>query len=52
MKIAGDLDYQTDLIYGQVSVPSLHYMREIRGYSVDRVLAGLNAIIDHLPKTY
>lgn len=48
MKIAGDVDYQADMLYSQVSVISLHYMRQIRGYSIERILTGLYDVIDHL----
>jgi AcrR family transcriptional regulator len=48
MKITGDVDYLTDMLYGQVSVVSLQYMRQIRGYSIERILDGLYHLIDHL----
>ncbi len=48
MRIKGDLEYLTDMIYAQVSVNTLQYMRQIREYSTERVLSGVYDVIDHL----
>jgi AcrR family transcriptional regulator len=50
MRLSGDLDYLADHLYAQVSVTTLHFMRRVRGYSQERILAGLDQLIDQLMK--
>lgn len=47
---AGDLDYLTDVLYTHLDIPTLVYLRNRRGYSVERIVAGLNGLLDKVLK--
>lgn len=49
--VKGDLDFMTDYLYLLFDVKSLFYLREVRGYSVERIISGLDHSIDLLLST-
>ncbi len=44
----GDLDYLADAIYALLDVHTLYFLREIRGYSLERVTTGLLLLVESM----
>lgn len=47
-QVPGDVDYQADLLYVMLDPLTVHYQRTVQGYTHDRILSGINHLLDHL----
>lgn len=43
-----DLDYLADAIYTLLDVHNVYFLREIRGYSLERVIAGIVSLVESM----
>ncbi len=50
MRVQGDLDYLTDVLYVMVDVHTIHFQRTALGYSFERIVNGLLDTLDRLTK--
>lgn len=48
LALPGDLDYWADTLYVMLDVRTIGFQRGALGYDTQRILAGLNALVDHL----
>jgi len=45
-RLDGDRDYMADALYMLLDVRVIHFQQEVRGYSLERVIAGLHMMLD------
>jgi len=43
-----DVDYLTDMLYTMLEVHTVYYMRQVRGYSLERVGDGMTGVLDQI----
>jgi AcrR family transcriptional regulator len=44
----GDLDYLADAIYALLDVHAIYFLREMRGYSLERVTVGMLSMVENI----
>lgn len=45
---SGDLDYMTDLLYVMLDVHTVYFLRQVRGYSLERIADGMLTTLEKL----
>ncbi len=51
MNVAGDVDYMADTLYAMLDVNMIRFQRRGLGYDFDRILEGLNLLLDRFTPT-